>query len=298
MKQRLITGILFSLGVAILLVPGMYFKWFNLIFLTIIGIMAAYEMTGALKKKGLKLSIVMIYAGVATFLSPVIYLYVSGIPVFDSSLSPDWIRLSAGLALMSFAMIFIMTINMILPLLSQGPQMIGSAAAGSLTIAYIAFPLGSSVLLVYAVPYGWYWLVAALLAPWASDVFAYFTGSLIGRHHIVPKLSPKKTLEGTLGGIFGSMLFMAIFFGLVLVNLSGYEGSRIVHLIFALFTGAILSIASQLGDWFASAVKRWCGIKDFGRLLPGHGGIMDRFDSTFFTMPVTLLFSAVYWQLF
>jgi phosphatidate cytidylyltransferase len=127
-----------------------------------------------------------------------------------------------------------------------------------------------------------------------SDVFAYFTGSLLGRHLIVPSLSPKKTVEGSLGGIAGSILSQMLIFHLFrdLLGRSACRSSD--YLAFAILSGLLLSIASQLGDWLASGFKRYCGIKDFGDVLPGHGGLMDRFDSAFFTLPVTLILAVLY----
>jgi phosphatidate cytidylyltransferase len=297
MRQRIVTGLLFTLGVAALLIPGLKIVWFSMIFLIVVGILAAHEMIEALKFKGLRPSSAFVFTGIATFLFALLP-QVAGRSAADTSNGPAWHNLTAGMALMVFAMLCVMSLNMILPLLSKGPERINSAAAGSLTIAYIAFPLGSSALLVFYIPDGWYWLVLALLTPWASDVFAYFTGSAIGRHHIVPRISPKKTIEGSLGGVAGSMVVMVLFFELVLRRLTGLEGNVILHIVLALAAGALLGITSQLGDWLASAIKRWCEIKDFGRLLPGHGGILDRFDSAFFTMPVTLLLAVAYWLIF
>lgn len=295
MKQRIVTGILFALGVAVLIGAGYWQPAISFVFLLFVCIMSVYELTGALRHRGLAVSRTAVMTGSLAFVLP---LAVSGLTSPSRTQDSTWLSASSGLALMCFVLISIMSLNMILPLLRNGPQGIAPAAAGSLAMAYIAFPLGCSVILLYSMPLGWFWLVLALLTPWASDVFAYFTGSAIGRHRVVPEISPKKTIEGCLGGMVGSMLAMVLFFQLILARLSPSLSADALHIGFALVSGLLLSTASQLGDWLASAIKRWSGIKDFGRLLPGHGGILDRFDSAFFTMPVTLLLAVLYWQIF
>jgi len=136
-------------------------------------------------------------------------------------------------------------------------------------------------------------MLIGLISPWISDVFAYFAGSMFGRRKIVPKLSPKKTLEGSIGGLIGTMIFVMIYFWLFMQGRETVSNSLSENMVLAAIAGLLLSTASQAGDWLASAIKRWCGVKDFGTILPGHGGILDRFDSVLFTLPVTLAISVV-----
>lgn len=124
-----------------------------------------------------------------------------------------------------------------------------------------------------------------LLTTFAADTGAYYAGSFIGGPKIWPSVSPKKTWAGSLGGLCSSVLVctaMGFFFG------SAHWTS------FALL-GVALNLAAQIGDFFESALKRWRGIKDSGKILPGHGGILDRIDSLLFTLPLycglTALFS-------
>lgn len=123
------------------------------------------------------------------------------------------------------------------------------------------------------------WLI--FIASWISDTFAYFAGVLLGKHKAFPVLSPKKTIEGCLGGVIGAGL-AGFLYALALVK-AGVFGSEI-YIPFALL-GLLGSVFSQIGDLAASAIKRNYEIKDYGKLIPGHGGIMDRFDSVIFVSP-------------
>ena len=118
------------------------------------------------------------------------------------------------------------------------------------------------------------WIV--VIAAFGSDIFAYFTGFFLGKHKMAPNLSPKKTIEGAAGGLVGSSL-LAWLFGFIFMR-----EMALVCLVLGLVGGA----AGMAGDLTASMFKRKMGIKDYGKLIPGHGGIMDRFDSVIFVAPV------------
>lgn len=111
---------------------------------------------------------------------------------------------------------------------------------------------------------------------WASDTGAYFSGRFFGKHKLFERLSPKKTIEGFIGGLFFAML-MGIF------AFQFFESSVLWKW---LLCGALMSITGALGDLFESMLKRQFGVKDSGNILPGHGGILDRFDSTFISIPI------------
>ena len=112
------------------------------------------------------------------------------------------------------------------------------------------------------------------VAAWTCDVFAYFTGRLLGKHKLAPNLSPKKTIEGSIGGIVFAVLGCMLY-GFIIENVSGLDANYIV----LAAIGFVLSIVSQIGDIWASLIKREHGVKDYSRMMPGHGGVMDRFDS-------------------
>jgi phosphatidate cytidylyltransferase len=122
-----------------------------------------------------------------------------------------------------------------------------------------------------------------LFSVWASDTFAYFFGKTFGRTPLVPRISPKKTREGLLGALFGSMLIVFL--------TSPLSGMGTVK---SLIIGAAIGLLGQMGDIFESIGKRVTGIKDSSALIPGHGGILDRMDSFIFTAP--FLYNCMVWQ--
>ncbi|MBF1054203.1 MAG: phosphatidate cytidylyltransferase, partial [Parvimonas sp.] len=115
-----------------------------------------------------------------------------------------------------------------------------------------------------------------------TDTFAYLFGMIFGKHKLYPSISPKKTVEGSIGGIIGSLLLLILFNIFVLKY----------NFTFIIVSGILLSIVAQIGDLFASKIKREIGIKDFSNIIKGHGGFLDRFDSIIFVTPlVYILFS-------
>lgn len=129
--------------------------------------------------------------------------------------------------------------------------------------------------------FGLVYVILALCAAWISDTGAYFTGTFIGKVKLCPEISPKKTVEGFLGGIAVDiivMILVSVIYGLI-------AGVHVQYL-WLIITAAVCSVAGVLGDLSASLIKRQRNIKDFGKIMPGHGGVMDRFDSVLFTIPV------------
>ena len=136
---------------------------------------------------------------------------------------------------------------------------------------------------------------------WGGDSAAYFAGRFLGKHKLAPEVSPNKTVEGAIGGVCGSVLLgvLATWIYSTLANrLEMFTAGRVsgkLYLLIALM-GAVASVLGILGDLFASAVKRQCGIKDYGSIFPGHGGILDRFDSVMFIAPfVTIVVRWVFY---
>lgn len=124
------------------------------------------------------------------------------------------------------------------------------------------------------------WLI--FISSWICDTCAYVVGMAVGKHKLAPVLSPKKSIEGGIGGIVGAAL-VGLIYALILKRIGVSHGNLLW--VFPVIS-AIGAMISQVGDLAASAIKRNFGIKDYGRLIPGHGGIMDRFDSVIFTAPM------------
>ena len=127
-----------------------------------------------------------------------------------------------------------------------------------------------------------------LIGAWMTDTFAYFGGLLLGKHKLIPKISPNKTIEGSVSGIIGCILISFLF--AYIISFFGYKTNYVNLGIIAL----ICSVLSQFGDLTASMIKRECGVKDFGNIMPGHGGILDRIDSLIFISPIVYYFLQIF----
>ncbi len=133
--------------------------------------------------------------------------------------------------------------------------------------------------------HGVIYLVLALAGAWLADSGAYFVGSAIGKHKLCPEVSPKKTIEGFIGGIVVDILFFVLF-SLIYSKILAHNGTPIaVHWLSVAIIGGLCGVLGTVGDLTASVIKRQQNIKDFGKIMPGHGGLLDRFDSVLLVMP-------------
>lgn len=195
---------------------------------------------------------------------------------------PDWIfaALLGGMMLKSLAGLRGFTgTNALLPL---GVQTLG--------LAYVA-GLGSHAIMLRMIPdTGRGYVIILFTATWLTDICAYLVGSTCGKHRLAPSVSPKKSIEGSIGGLVGSVLGAMLLKELQVAGVAFLPDLPFSHYI---GLGAVLSIASQIGDLVESALKRDGGIKDSGNFFPGHGGVLDRIDGLLFAAP-TLYW---YWRL-
>ena len=148
-------------------------------------------------------------------------------------------------------------------------------------IVYVAVML-SFICLTRALPGGKFHVWLIFLCSWGCDTCAYCVGMLIGKHKMAPVLSPKKSVEGAVGGVAGAALLGVIY-------AAATQGPILKYAVIC----AVGALISMVGDLAASAIKRNQGIKDYGKLIPGHGGILDRFDSVIFTAPVIYFLSVI-----
>lgn len=142
----------------------------------------------------------------------------------------------------------------------------------------------TAILYIFYMPSGKILIILPFIFAWMTDTFAYFTGRAIGKHPLAPDISPKKTVEGAVGGVVGAVActFLYIFIAERFLNVSANH----IALAAASFAG---SLVAQIGDLSLSVIKRKYGVKDYGTILPGHGGILDRFDSVIFVAPMVYI---------
>ncbi len=148
-----------------------------------------------------------------------------------------------------------------------------------------------------------FFILLILCFAWGGDTCAYFAGRAFGKHKLCPVVSPKKTVEGAIGGVLGTMVFgvlITVIYSIAADRMEEFTRSNIgisMYVIIALLA-CVAAVLGIYGDLFASVVKRQCGIKDYGTIFPGHGGILDRFDSVMFIAPfVTMVVIAAFYQL-
>ena len=168
---------------------------------------------------------------------------------------------------------------------SNGKLDIGEVFAAVMLSLYIIGAL-TCIMYVRDLENGGYYWIFAFIGAWITDIFAYFTGRFFGKHKLIPEISPKKTVEGSIGGtvfcVLGFVVYAVILRECFNIN---------VNILICAITGFVSAIVSQIGDLSMSAIKRHYGIKDFGNILPGHGGILDRFDSIMAVAVVLAIFS-------
>lgn len=158
-------------------------------------------------------------------------------------------------------------------------------------VTYVSVSFSSLALLRYInSEYGVFLVVLVFVISWVCDTAAFAVGSLIGKHKLIPEISPKKTVEGAVGGV----VFSALLCGAYGLLLDTFMKNMHVNYLYLFLFGMVLSVVSQLGDLAASLIKREYGAKDYGKILPGHGGVMDRFDSVMAVSTILLILSLVF----
>jgi phosphatidate cytidylyltransferase len=200
-----------------------------------------------------------------------------------------WLAVAGGLILISGAYLYsdgypgpTITIILFLHLIATVtfyPRYSLLDGAGTL-MGTLYVGLLSYLYLLRSLPDGWIWLIFMLACTWACDTAAYFVGITFGKRRIAPVLSPKKSLEGAIGGLAGSVLISYLFAYI-------YPFLSVPKM---LLLGLLVGLAAEVGDLLESAFKRQAGIKDSSLLIPGHGGILDRIDSSLFTAPLVYYF--------
>jgi len=259
---------------------------------------AAYELLHAVKIRNKR---VLVYTIIAAVLTPMV-IYLSNLPLIDADMlqaegtSPVFLNDSYSFMLLMtllFSLFFIfvcfLVIEAVLTIknakaIEKGVQLkfrqIPIALAGGMLI-----PLMLSCLInLRTLPFGHLFVLLPVIITIMTDSGAYFTGITIGKKKPFPNISPNKTVEGCVGGIIAGTLGMLIY-GLIL----SYATPLTVFYPILILYGIVGAVMTELGDLAFSWIKRKCGIKDYGRLIPGHGGALDRFDSMTFAAPTMYL---------
>lgn len=159
---------------------------------------------------------------------------------------------------------------------SHGKVDIRDVSTALILWIYTLVGFGGLILVHDTVPGGKYLYLLTFIGAWVTDTFAYFTGVLLGKHKLIPDVSPKKTVEGAIGGVVFCILAFVVY-GLVYNHF--WADEHTVSVVGMAVVGLLVSVVSQVGDLSMSLLKRRYGIKDFGNIMPGHGGVLDRFDS-------------------
>lgn len=148
-------------------------------------------------------------------------------------------------------------------------------------IVYIALPFEAVISIYESSSNGWKLALLVFVISFSTDIFAYLIGKNLGKRKLIPSISPNKTIEGSIGALLSAIIITLLY-------------SNIVGINFNIFIVLLGSVCSQIGDLFASSIKRYNKVKDFGDIIPGHGGVIDRFDSILFTAPFILVIVIVF----
>ena len=191
----------------------------------------------------------------------------------------------------SIGIIFIIALHMITVVAKHGKRNYKDILSNGFLTIYIV--LSMSCVWLAKETFDTSTILLTFICAWSCDSFAYFTGRFLGKHKLIPHVSPNKTVEGSVGGVVGAMVICIVYLLIVKnvfdTNMLQWSNVVVEGAVYGLVGGAL----SQLGDLIASAIKRDTGIKDFGWIFPGHGGFMDRFDSVMFIAPIMYILPMV-----
>lgn len=275
MKTRLISSAV-AIVIALAVIAGIFTPVFPL-FISFLSIVAAWEIMAAV---GVKSKLIIVPAEIFSGLAPVYTAY-KGVLPFE-------IPVAAVLSLYVIMMLCFMlkthkkTKFEQLTITLYASIFVPYAFSSLIGIRDVCVTYGN----LYTKSEAIYLVFFALLCSFLTDSFAYFVGRKFGKHKMAPVISPKKSVEGAIGGLVLSVVFnVAVFAG---VRYWAFDGKTSISFVFVIVLSLLLAGISMLGDLSASLLKRNYGIKDFGKIMPGHGGVMDRFDSCLFVFPTLL----------
>ncbi|AYF54802.1 phosphatidate cytidylyltransferase [Clostridium botulinum C] len=267
MNKRYLGAAILSPLIVVLFLGGIYLK----ILIAILSLLGMYEFYSVSKQKGIN------PISTISYVLSIFYYYIL---IINETIDFHKIFLIIILAL------FIM---MCIPVLSEKYNFI-DVSVTLLGFFYVTI-FFSFIVLVNNKQDGNYLIWTIFISAWLCDTCAYYTGKFFGKNKLCPRVSPKKTIEGSIGGLLGSALFCGLY-GFI-INKIGVNIQIYNFFIIGIFAGVVC----QFGDLVASSIKRYVGVKDYSDLIPGHGGILDRFDSILFTSVIVYYYVTIIMRL-
>lgn len=267
--KRVVTAVTFVIVVAIVLIINIPIV--DTIMVTILSLIGIYEYNNAFKAKGM---------------NPIPWLgYLGCISIF---LMGGMIPLEMKMIIIRIAVAMLLIISFIYMMLQGKKHTVVDITISIFSLLYVPF-MFSFIKLLMSMEHGRILVIFAFLGASISDTCAYEIGTRFGKRKLCERISPKKTVEGSIAGIAGVVISYVI-----LAWIANHFYGMELNIIFVIVMGICTSVLGQFGDLSASTIKRYCGIKDFGTLMPGHGGILDRCDSILFTAPAVYFLIKIY----
>lgn len=259
MLTRIISAVIGILILGYIINTGNYIFYLGIY---ILNLCALYELSNAFKQKGININLILDAA-------------VAGILLYFANFSAEFDFIFAYLAI-----ILIIIITFLYNLVNNNKKSLTDSVFSIFSFAYTSF-LFMCIILVRNLPNGTILTWWIFITIWACDTGAFFSGVAFGKRLLAPTISPKKTLEGSMGGVLSSVLACAVFAKYFIPEAA---------ITYVIALGFLISLFSQAGDLAASLIKRYCGLKDFSNIIPGHGGVLDRLDSALFSFPVAYIY--------
>lgn len=266
LKTRAKTGV-FLTAFVLLLLYFSYLPYVLKLFAAALNMVGTFELYRAAGCAGKRLPL-----GISMLIGASMPFFLSGIPQYRIM-----VAVALGLAVIAF-----------FPLAAHVEDLAFQTVGAAFGTSCLVSAFFSAIPILRMCQYGLYYTVLVVLTSVVTEVAAYFVGRTLGRHKLIPKVSPGKTVEGFVGGTAVAYLVILA----VGVVFSHHTNTPIRYGVFSCYL-ILASVIGQIGDLAMSLVKRAAKIKDFGKLLPGHGGVLDRFDSQLFIAPFTLAFCAL-----
>ena len=276
MKQRLITSaIIFAVMLAVMLLSWTYVFPVVLSVLSVVAIFEVLRVFNVHKR---------------LFISGASYIVAAALPIVAYLMRDLGYKAVDYILVMSLTLFCLMLYLFIVSVFERGAVPFSEISGAFMITAYVVSAFSALSVVRQIDKVGFYCLGLVIIVSWITDSCAYIVGSLIGKHKLIPEISPKKTVEGAIGGVICAGIATMLYGWIISLVSTDVKADYLVLAI----SGVVLSIISQIGDLLASVIKREHNVKDYGAILPGHGGIMDRFDSILAVSTATMIISLVF----